>query len=54
MKFSEKELNLPGIGYDFVVERAYSSNDQEVGPFGRGWKYPLDSKLHKQQITATI
>jgi len=45
LKLEDTDLQIPGIGMDFRLERSYSSDNQEVGAFGLGWKDNLGSKL---------
>jgi hypothetical protein len=45
LKQSETDIKLPGIGFGFELERSYSSNNQEPGPFGRGWNHNMDTLL---------
>jgi YD repeat-containing protein len=39
------DLSLPSVGFGFELKRSYSTPNQEVGAFGRGWQYNLDSLL---------
>ena len=39
------DVTLPGLGIPFVLERAYNSEDVNVGPFGRGWAFSYGIRL---------
>jgi YD repeat-containing protein len=50
LQFTETDLAFSGINYGFELSRTYQSDNQDMGPFGRGWVYPLESriKLHAE------
>ncbi len=40
-----REVVLPGIGLDFVLERVYSSGSEFHGPLGHGWNHSYNQRL---------
>ena len=42
------DVTLPGLGIPFVLERAYNSEDVNVGPFGRGWAFSYGIRLESR------
>lgn len=45
----EMDMQMPGIGVDFKVERSYNSLDATVGDFGAGWAWSYGSHLSVAQ-----
>ena len=45
----EMDMQMPGIGVDFKVERSYNSQNATVGDFGAGWAWSYGSHLSVAQ-----
>lgn len=45
LKLEHKELDLPGNGFPFILERNYTGETDVAGPFGKGWRTELGSYL---------
>lgn len=42
---AEHDAALPGAGVPFSFDRTYNSNDERVGPLGRGWTHAYRASL---------
>lgn len=45
LQIDHRELELPGNGFPFTLDRNYSEEAEESGPFGKGWSTELGSYL---------
>ena len=45
LDLKEADVSIPQVLQPFGVTRDYSSNNEETGPFGKGWTTSLDSKI---------
>lgn len=45
LSLKETDLNLPGVGFGFQLDRVYDPNRESVGAFGLGWDYNWNSLL---------
>ncbi len=42
---TEKDLQIPGDGPDFVLTRAYNSRSDEAGSLGHGWSHTYEARV---------
>ncbi|MEK9197235.1 DUF6531 domain-containing protein [Ureibacillus sp. 179-F W5.1 NHS] len=45
LELEEVDINVPQVTLSLNLTRNYSSNDSELGYFGKGWNIQLDSRL---------